>query len=77
MNGKRVASVNGYYRKNGPASMDLSIEVTGIRGTWGRETTFAASAIKHANRTIELRDSNGYPMWMTWQTDQNSEVYED
>ncbi|WP_163700040.1 hypothetical protein [Adonisia turfae] len=73
----RVHLGPAWYLENQEVNIttDDTIEVTGIRGAWGGETTFAASAIKHANRTIELRDSDGYPLWMTWQTDQNSEVY--
>lgn len=47
---------------------DDTIEVTGTRGTWDNGTTFVASEIKSGDRTIELRDDNGYPMWMNWQT---------
>lgn len=45
-----------------------TVEVTGIRNSWNNETTFVASEIKYADHTLELRDSNGYPMWMNGQT---------
>ena len=44
-----------------------TIEITGVRNTWNGTTTVIASEIKLADRTIELRNADGYPLWMNWQ----------
>lgn len=44
-----------------------TIEITGIPNTWNDTTTVIASKIKLTDRTVELRDADGYPLWMKWQ----------
>lgn len=48
---------------------DDTLEITGFRRSWNGETMIVASKLKYADHTVELRDNNGYPRWMTWQTD--------
>ncbi|MEM7770273.1 MAG: DNA-binding protein, partial [Cyanobacteria bacterium P01_A01_bin.37] len=48
-----------------------TIEVTGVRRMLDNETNFIASEIEHAGRIIELRDDNGYPIWMNRRTDRS------
>ncbi|MBE9066632.1 hypothetical protein IQ260_08195 [Leptolyngbya cf. ectocarpi LEGE 11479] len=43
-----------------------AIEITGIRNTWNNSITIIASKIKLDERTVELRDADGYPLWMNW-----------
>ncbi|MEM9447412.1 MAG: hypothetical protein AAGA75_02625 [Cyanobacteria bacterium P01_E01_bin.6] len=49
-------------------ALNDTIEVTGVRRTLDNETNFIASEIEHAGRIIELRDDNGYPIWMNRRT---------
>lgn len=53
-------------------SPDDAIEITGIRNTWNDSITIIASKIKLNDRTVELRDADGYPLWMNWRQSNQS-----
>ena len=40
-----------------------TIEVTGIRETWGEEPTLIATTFKSGDNTVELLDEKGFPVW--------------
>lgn len=40
------------------------IEVTGWRSSWRGQAVVMASEVKQGDRTLLLRDANGYPLWM-------------
>ena len=43
---------------------DSPIEVTGFRSSWHGQSMLMASEVKQGDRTLQLRDANGYPLWM-------------
>lgn len=47
-------------------TLDEPIEVTGFRNgaNAGGQTRLMASEIKQGDRVLQLRDANGYPLWM-------------
>jgi hypothetical protein len=40
------------------------LEVTGFRTDWNGQAVLMASQVKQGDRTLQLRDANGYPLWM-------------
>lgn len=40
------------------------VEVTGFRSDWNGQSVLIASEVKQGDRVLQLRDANGYPLWM-------------
>jgi hypothetical protein len=40
------------------------LEVTGFRNDWNGQAVLMASEVTQGDRTLQLRDANGYPLWM-------------
>jgi hypothetical protein len=47
------------------------LEVTGFRSNWNGQAVLMASEVKQGDRTLQLRDANGYPLWMRQATPSN------
>lgn len=40
------------------------VEVTGFRSDWHGQSVLMASEVTQGDRVLQLRDANGYPLWM-------------
>jgi hypothetical protein len=40
------------------------VEVKGFRNDWNGQSVLMASEVKQGDRVLQLRDANGYPLWM-------------
>ncbi|PZU95648.1 MAG: hypothetical protein DCF32_22370 [Leptolyngbya sp.] len=54
-----------YLQNQGFELADNSpMAVTGWRSNWHGQSMLMASEVKQGDRTLQLRDANGYPLWM-------------